>query len=282
MNSTDYRATAVLTEHLGYPPLKLIDDVINAVNHIAHECVVGTEKYLEEKESVLVKSLRQKEGRTVLVKDYRQEVESGVAKLETLLDSEIDKNFDKFELYAFRNILTIPRELVDGGWIRLKHHEGIDFANKPDTRALDDTIKQLVDDISYELHLRKILQLQLAKAHKIVNTLHELRRVLQATLFLNASISPESKAALKSLEPFGDNLRFVVTQVNELMAQVLHINAQLASRTFAPTIRDEYIRTKTTKLLQSVGIEPTDPQLPLPQASPEEVDALRHINELLR
>jgi kinetochore protein Mis12/MTW1 len=53
--------------------------------------------------------------------DAKQEIEEGLQKLETLLNATVDKNFDKFEIYVLRNILSVPAELAD--WVRLKHYE---------------------------------------------------------------------------------------------------------------------------------------------------------------
>lgn len=41
--------------------------------------------------------------------------------METLLESTVDKNFDRFEIYLLRNILSVPEDLT--GWIRLSHYE---------------------------------------------------------------------------------------------------------------------------------------------------------------
>ena len=49
------------------------------------------------------------------------ELENGVHQLETLLESTVDKSFDKFEIYTLRNILTIPDDLAP--WMRLAHYE---------------------------------------------------------------------------------------------------------------------------------------------------------------
>ncbi len=46
--------------------------------------------------------------------------------LETLLESTVDKTFDKFEIYTLRNILTVPDELA--GWMKLGHYE-VSFRN---------------------------------------------------------------------------------------------------------------------------------------------------------
>ena len=51
----------------------------------------------------------------------QQELEEGLHQLETLLESTVDKNFDKFEIYVLRNIFSVPEELA--GSIRLSHYE---------------------------------------------------------------------------------------------------------------------------------------------------------------
>ena len=44
-------------------------------------------------------------------------------KFETLLEAAVDKNFDRFELYALKNLFGVPEE-VD---IVLPHYEALDF-----------------------------------------------------------------------------------------------------------------------------------------------------------
>jgi len=53
--------------------------------------------------------------------EARAEIEEGVHMLETLLEANVDKNFDKLEIYVLRNVLTVPEELVP--WVRLGHYE---------------------------------------------------------------------------------------------------------------------------------------------------------------
>jgi kinetochore protein Mis12/MTW1 len=68
------------------------------------------------------------------IRDKAQhEIENGVHQLETLLEAKIDKNFDKLELYALRNILSVPPDVRD--WVRLSHYEGLTFT--PDEDAPD-------------------------------------------------------------------------------------------------------------------------------------------------
>lgn len=286
MSTLDYRATAILTEHLGYPPLTLIDHVINAVNHVLDNCIAALDKYLDEMRierekqvlknrnsdnDVLVNSSLGKDNSDYIdLNKFLEEIISGSAKLETLLNSQIDKNFDKFELYTLRNILTIPKDLVEEGWIKLKHHEGVDFSiihndYNNESKKLDSQIKQLMRDISLELKLRKILKLQLIKANKILKSLEKFKEIFLTTFFDDESnqLTTESKIALRSLEPITDNLYFILNQVDELISQISLLNSKfLKNKTlndinnlkFLPTIRDRYIWSKSTKLLESVGV----------------------------
>ena len=54
------------------------------------------------------------------------EVENGVHQLETLLEAKIDHNFDKMEVFALRNMLSVPPDVRD--WVRLSHYQGLNFA----------------------------------------------------------------------------------------------------------------------------------------------------------
>lgn len=57
----------------------------------------------------------------VVYPEARLEIENGLHQLETLLEANVDKAFDKFEIYVLRNILTVPEDLLF--WVRLKHYE---------------------------------------------------------------------------------------------------------------------------------------------------------------
>lgn len=57
----------------------------------------------------------------VVYPEARLEIENGLHQLETLLESTVDKAFDKFEIYVLRNILTVPEDLIS--WVRLTHYE---------------------------------------------------------------------------------------------------------------------------------------------------------------
>jgi len=279
MSVTDYRATALLTEHFGFPPLAIIDDVINAVNDIMYKCTQAMETYLNERQQKRLEEITKEknsdedvvmegaEGTQSAIPD--DEIQLGTAKLETLLESQVDKNFDKFELYALRNIFTVPSDLVREGWVRLMHHEGIEFQQDDDSQKLDEEIEKLIKFINMELSLRKILKLQITKANKLVRMLRQFRLCLSFLDHENNNgekLTAEARIAIKSLSPLDENLYFLLSQVDDLISQVLKMHSKfkngvaqggISDMTFTPTVRDRYIQGKSFKLLESIGaLEP--------------------------
>ncbi|KAK6197519.1 Mis12 protein-domain-containing protein [Scheffersomyces amazonensis] len=271
-SSVDYRVTSLLTEHFGFPPLALIDDVINAVNEIMYKCTVGIETYLKEKRQQALDSIQNGGSNdinnNVFVKLPSDEIEIGTGKLETLLENQVDKNFDKFELYTLRNIMTLPSDLVEEGWIKLKHHEGISFGKNKENQIkktkVDNQINNLISNIKLELHLRKIFKLQIQKAKKVIKMLELFR---DSVKFLNNSsssgeyqLSQQAKDAFKALSPVEETLFFLLNQVDDLIKQTRALATRVNEDTtiskikFTPNLRDRYIDNKAIKLLSKVGI----------------------------
>ena len=124
MASNKQIETALLTEHLRYTPLTLLDDIINTVNELSNRAVDGAEEGLLAADPSRLGFKKGPEADAdgkPIYPEARPEIEEGAHKLETLLESNIDKNCDKLEIYALRNVLTAPADLVP--WIKLEHYE---------------------------------------------------------------------------------------------------------------------------------------------------------------
>ncbi|RYP22242.1 hypothetical protein DL765_001756 [Monosporascus sp. GIB2] len=140
--------TELLTEHFGYPPVSLIDDIINSVNILAERALNSVEQGLLNAPPAAL-GFRANNGRqqrqprdaaaaaggaTDPAEAAKDEIEAGTHQLETLLCASIDRNFDKFEIYVLRNILCVrPADVRD--WIRLSHYEGLDFSSSSSAAA---------------------------------------------------------------------------------------------------------------------------------------------------
>ncbi|KAL7912277.1 Mis12 domain-containing protein [Trichoderma velutinum] len=176
-NNSDYE---LLTEHFSYPPVSLLDDIINTVNVLADRALDSVERLLlsiPPKKLGFSKSSKQPDQNPNLSPEEaaKLEIENGTHQLETLLNASIDKNFDIFELYVMQNIITVRPQ--DQPYMRLSHYSGLDF---PD----DDTAAaQQIDKPSPE-------------------SITALRRRLQASQKLNAVLEAEkarNDALLKTL-----------------------------------------------------------------------------------
>jgi kinetochore protein Mis12/MTW1 len=121
--------TALLTEHLRCTPLTIIDDIINTTNELLYHSVAAVETYLLTSAPSSLGfapppgTIRDtnSDGTELYSDAETEELEKGVHSLETLLESAVDRSFDRFEIYVLRNILTVPEDLVP--WVRLAHHK---------------------------------------------------------------------------------------------------------------------------------------------------------------
>ncbi|CCG83896.1 protein of unknown function [Taphrina deformans PYCC 5710] len=114
----------LLTEHLTFAPLSLVDDIINTVNALLYKSVNAMEQLFTGLPSESLPD---------------EEVETGIHKFETLLENAVDRNFDAMELFVLRNIVNIPEDLI--GWVRLRHHAGLDFSTDDSAEVEEDLQK---------------------------------------------------------------------------------------------------------------------------------------------
>ena len=104
----------------------MLDDIINTVNELVCRAVNAVEAGLNAAPATSLGfaapiTTTQDGLEDSSSSDARAEIEIGVHQLETLLETSIDKNFDKLEIYVLRNILTVPQELAP--YMRLRHYE---------------------------------------------------------------------------------------------------------------------------------------------------------------
>ncbi|KAF1995612.1 hypothetical protein P154DRAFT_445047, partial [Amniculicola lignicola CBS 123094] len=193
--------TQLLTEHLTYPPLALIDDIINRTNIVLNSCIDALDSGLSSADPSLLgfPALYAAQGRVAPVdpqtgelvyEEARMEVEEGVHKLETLMENAVDKNFDRLELWTLRNVLCLPRE--GGGverWVRLGHYENLQI---PKTTTLTpESLLALRHTLSETSKLHAAL---LAEQARNETQIQKLRALLQPRVSKHeprSSTSPE-------------------------------------------------------------------------------------------
>ncbi|KAI1467029.1 Mis12 protein-domain-containing protein [Daldinia caldariorum] len=179
----------LLTEHFGYPPISLIDDIINSVNVLAERALNSVEQGLlnappatigfkPPKSSSRNAQKQQQQQQQDPAEAAKTEIESGTHQLETLLCASIDRNFDKFEIYVLRNILTVrPPDIRH--WIRLSHYEGLDLAaaaaaNPSDQVPSLDSINHLRRKLRESMRLNALLTAERARNEKLLAELQDI------------------------------------------------------------------------------------------------------------
>ncbi|KAI1376705.1 Mis12 protein-domain-containing protein [Hypoxylon crocopeplum] len=188
MTTTAFSDTELLTEHFGYPPVSLIDDIINSINILAERALNSVEQGLLNappsslgfKPPKASRGDRNGNGGDAAQVDpaeaAKTEIESGTHQLETLLCASIDRNFDKFEIYVLRNILCVrPADVRD--WMRLSHYEGLDlsFASSGSTNTPNlDTINHLRRKLRESMRLNALLTAERARNEQILTELRNL------------------------------------------------------------------------------------------------------------
>lgn len=255
MLAPDQTTTMILTEHFGFPPILLVDDVINLVNEIMYKCTAALEKYLSSKKDTLPKNTKKDTKKSNDKEDQLDEIEVGTSKLETLMESSVDINFDLFELYTLRNVLNIPKELVEHGWIRLEHHQdmkvisGIARKNKEVQKAIIKAEKE----IKMALWLRKKLVRGIKRARAFKKLLELYKSALS---IVGNDVSPETLAALKELAPLNESLLFIKNESKELYRTVKELQRRFDKEFMGnETIRerDEYMEKKSREILKVWG-----------------------------
>lgn len=212
------KSTRILTEHFGYQPIAVIDDVINTINEIMYRCT-------EQLEQILINQTKNNKS-SINREDSVTKIQEGTATLESYLEHTINTNFDKFEIYSLRNVFSIPKELIN--FIVLKHQENLnlnlklsndfklDKLNNLDLQVSENIIK-LIQEVKYQIELNKVLC-------GVIGRLKKLKIVSQAIKLklspLIANNGDNDRKILNELNPLNDTILFLVTQIKNIYDKI--------------------------------------------------------------
>ncbi|KAI1321292.1 hypothetical protein EDD11_006628 [Mortierella claussenii] len=176
----------LLTEHFGFSPLSFVDDVINSVNNMIYQASMALQDYVEAQMDELV-AINAPSVRNL---DVRDESAKCMHKFETLLESSVDKNFDRFELYALKNLFGVPED-VD---IVLPHYEALDFEIAADReQQLDEQLeilrRKVVATKALNFKLRKELEIE-EKRRRQLQTCKENIQFLKDAVDKHGDVAP--------------------------------------------------------------------------------------------
>ncbi|KAF9885534.1 hypothetical protein FE257_012862 [Aspergillus nanangensis] len=187
--------TSLLTEHFSYTPLSLIDDVINSINNLIYQAISSLETGLLSTPPERLGFSHATNGSTIPDTDEdgnveypeaRLEIENGLHQLETLLESTVDKAFDKFEIVVLRNTFRVDEDLM--GWVRLKHYENLILKPSPDA-ATPESVHTQRRKLQETRKLNRSLKQECARNDAIISQLQSILSNVQVDA--NAKVAKE-------------------------------------------------------------------------------------------
>jgi kinetochore protein Mis12/MTW1 len=145
-----------------------------------------------------------------------------------LLEAKIDKNFDKLELYALRNILSVPPEVRD--WVRLSHYDGLNFALDEDAPNIE-SIRLQRRKLRETQKLHTLLATERAKNEATIASLNALLAIPEDKIENGGRETPYPAFAFlqDKGELTGDAKRPVTTTASFTLSQLPALKAILAN-----------------------------------------------------
>lgn len=270
MAAPTMKSTSILTEHLQYSAISLVDDIINAVNEVMYKCTAAMEKYLMEKSMI--------SGR-----DYSEEIKIGIAKLESILEQSVDKNFDKLELYVLRNVLRIPQELLDANVFRLAYQRNLIVPSQSESELSRLQLEEKVKQVESALRINQELKTRISHAKTIKQRIGKFKELVMAAFKTHNGNPPEFQQIVESLTPLDDSLKLLTLQLKQLYLESEEKASMDLVRTTHQTLEDSghlrahYIERETNRILGTAG-EITQPPTPEePVVSSPDLESLKRL-----
>jgi kinetochore protein Mis12/MTW1 len=263
----------------------LLDDIVNTVNELVFQAVSEIETALlnvPKEQLGFPASAPQDDDDDKNEEDAseqaaRTEIEAGIVKLESLLYSTIDKNFDKLEIYTLRNLLTVSNAKEDEGleqWIVLDHYKDLQPPSTDANAPTPESVNHLRRKVQETEKLQSALQAEVAQNEALLAQMRSLMSTTspptnKAERSLAFLTNTPSAAALgvgssRHANTLAQNTSFVYSQIPALREIVTALRAHLETlpaKNMAATIsqstetRHAYIESQTQRALDRAGVD---------------------------
>ncbi|KAJ3106860.1 hypothetical protein HDU96_008072 [Phlyctochytrium bullatum] len=203
------REEDLIVEIFGFPPIEFVDEVIDIVNTLMYDA-------MEEFQSFVEGEL-----------DDQIEVEKGMAALETLLENAIDKNFDKYEVYALQNIFSFPPN-VD---IVLPQYKDVDpNATEEVDAALDEEIERMRKELIRVGILKQHVTKYAPKERVINERLKRINAILDCDIPRIQKIQAAIKAGVTGGNMSQENIKQALERLQEQIEKLRTISELVKAR----------------------------------------------------
>ncbi|KAG2172097.1 hypothetical protein INT43_001574 [Umbelopsis isabellina] len=231
-----YNHLELITEHLGYLPVRFTDDFYNACIGCMSKAVEGVEAFIN-----------------TLPGDEKKKVE-GVEKFDILLDNVFDKRFVVFEEFVFNNIFRLPDNLP----ITLSHNKNLNFTY---TQAYEDHLDKELEEMRKNVIAQKALRFKLKSQIQSTDQLTKRLEYCQKELGFLSSIPKQH-----GISQIGDTMDLVSNQLQQLQSLMRPLKEFVAdSEKMAylskEDVRAQYIKQDVRRQLRLFTDEHMDDQV---------------------
>mmetsp|Transcript_67 Transcript_67/g.118 ORF Transcript_67/g.118 Transcript_67/m.118 type:complete len:238 (+) Transcript_67:34-747(+) len=188
------------TSFLGFPPVAVIDDVINCV-----------EDYLCDGMDVLEKALTKME----TLKPLSSEVGQGVDKLLETASKSVSKSLDKFELYTLQNIFKVP------AGVKITEAEGAEAKvyTAEDQAKIEAETAELRKQVKAAKYLNRAMKQEISELDSEVAQCKELLGENTTHGLLGHSPSPDTAATVSTIAAGSKELQSKVLTLQSLVGE---------------------------------------------------------------
>lgn len=199
------------------------------------------------------------------------EIEEGVHKLESLLNSTVDRSLDIMEVFVARNFLSItnvPGEEDLESWVRLDHYEGIDTSVDSDTRMVDSDGLLLLRRKAQETEKLNVL----LKAEAVRNDaiLEQLKALSGASQTSESTLSPNLGFLMQSHDKttqlggrLARHMEYLLPRIDSIKTSLAHLRPYLSALpelpvTEAAITREAYLQDRSATAMAKAGVSAAD------------------------
>lgn len=224
--------------------------------------------------------------------EAKQELEEGLQKLETLLNSTVDKNFDKFEIYVLRNILSVPTDLTS--WVQLQHYQGITYPTSGEAPTPEAIQMQRRKLAASRLLSRQLAQEQ-ARNEAVLQQLRALTdpQAKGNLAFLTQSAGARALNVSSNGQSLTTNATFAASQLPALKALLAELRPKLpllkglatglgTAKAELQQERRDYIEQRTRAHIDRYGVAGADDAaaLPIKSLDTDEIQAMEKVAQV--
>eukprot|EP00833_Pecoramyces_ruminatium_P001106 jgi/Orpsp1_1/1175138/evm.model.c7180000052755.1 len=212
-----------ITELFGLSPTEFLDEVFDSANIVSTSVTDAIQEYLDTE-------YNKKYG-----DKYKDEIETGICKLENLYQDAIDQSTDVLQLYFINNCLSIPNDISEIE-LHLPYEKDLDFSiNDNDEIKIDNEIKKIKEMIIAKKYINTLAKSAIKQEKEKVEKLEKIKQEIDKLRMTEQQ---------SQVYPLHESLSFLVKNANELELLMERTKKEYKNISFEDMFSEERKRSK--------------------------------------